>query len=99
MRLRLGVLLRLAVPVIIQAQSAGETAVRGIHARWTGRTYKTLTFVQETRFGDGRTETWFESTAAEVAATRYVRQPPSRATASPAVTIACCHLSSVVRDP
>lgn len=45
----------------LMAQSVGEAAIRGIHERWHGKTYRTLTFVQETQFGDGRKETWFES--------------------------------------
>ncbi|MBL0171834.1 MAG: hypothetical protein IPP90_14145 [Gemmatimonadaceae bacterium] len=48
-------------PVAVAAQSVGETAIRSIHARWHGKTYKTLTFVQETQFGDGRKEIWYES--------------------------------------
>ena len=50
------------VPDITAAQSAGEQAIRATHKRWNGNTYRTLTFVQETQFGDGRpSETWFES--------------------------------------
>ena len=45
----------------LSAQSVGESAIRAIHARWNGKTYRTLTFVQETYFGDGRKELWFES--------------------------------------
>lgn len=41
--------------------SVGEREIRAIHARWNGKTYRTLTFVQETQFADGRRETWFES--------------------------------------
>jgi hypothetical protein len=44
-----------------RAQSVGERAIRAVHARWNGNTYRTLTFVQETQFGDGRSEIWFES--------------------------------------
>jgi len=55
------VLITLALPGVGAAQPAGEVAIRAIHARWNGKTYKTLTFVQETQFGDGRRETWFES--------------------------------------
>lgn len=44
------------------AQSVGEQAIRAVHARWNGQTYRTLTFVQQTQFGDGRaSETWYES--------------------------------------
>ncbi|MCC6429530.1 MAG: hypothetical protein IT354_01390 [Gemmatimonadaceae bacterium] len=41
--------------------SVGERAIRAVHARWNGKTYRTLTFVQETQFADGRSEIWFES--------------------------------------
>ncbi|MEQ1693709.1 MAG: hypothetical protein ABMA00_20640, partial [Gemmatimonas sp.] len=41
--------------------SVGEGAIRAVHTRWNGKTYRTLTFVQETQFGDGRKEIWYES--------------------------------------
>lgn len=51
-----------AAPSGMSAQSPGEQAIRAIHKRWNGNTYRTLTFVQETQFGDGRApEIWFES--------------------------------------
>ena len=50
------------VPDVAPAQAAGEQAIRAIHKRWNGNTYRTLTFVQETQYGDGRpSEIWFES--------------------------------------
>jgi len=60
-RLLTAVTLALAAPTLSAAQSVGEKAIRDIHARWNGRTYKTLTFVQQTIMGDGRREVWFES--------------------------------------
>ena len=53
--------LLMAAPVPMVAQTTGESAIRAVHSRWNGKTYKTLTFVQQTIFGDGRTETWYES--------------------------------------
>jgi hypothetical protein len=51
-----------AVPEVTAAQAAGEQAIRAIHKRWNGNTYRTLTFVQTTEFGGARApETWFES--------------------------------------
>jgi hypothetical protein len=43
------------------AQSAGERAVRAIYDRWHGKTYTTMTFVQETQFPNARSEWWYES--------------------------------------
>lgn len=48
-------------PASAQAQSVGETAIGAVHAHRNDKTYKTLTFVQETQFADGRSETWYES--------------------------------------
>ncbi|MEQ1693511.1 MAG: hypothetical protein ABMA00_19640, partial [Gemmatimonas sp.] len=50
-----------AWPSVGAAQSVGEGAIRAVHTRWNGKTYRTLTFVQETQFGDGRKEIWYES--------------------------------------
>ena len=60
-RLLLAGILLFASPTVGPAQSVGENAIRAIHTRWNGKTYKTLTFVQQTVFGDGRSETWYES--------------------------------------
>ena len=65
-RVRLSALLApmacsLVMSSVLTAQSVGESAIRAIHARWNGKTYRTLTFVQETQFGDGRKEIWYES--------------------------------------
>ncbi|MCC6245690.1 MAG: hypothetical protein IT353_22855 [Gemmatimonadaceae bacterium] len=48
-------------PLVLSAQSVGEQAISAIHARWKGKTYQTLTFVQETQFANGRSEWWYES--------------------------------------
>lgn len=50
-----------ALASTLHAQSVGEAAIRAVHARWNGKTYRTMTFVQETQYPDGRRETWFES--------------------------------------
>jgi hypothetical protein len=39
----------------------GEALVGQMHARYTGKWYRTLTFVQTTTFPDGRLETWYEA--------------------------------------
>lgn len=57
----MGFVATVALAQPLSAQSVGETAIRAVHARWNGKTYRTLTFVQETQFADGRKETWFES--------------------------------------
>lgn len=41
----------------------GRALVREMHARYATTWYRTLTFVQTTRFADGRVETWYESAA------------------------------------
>jgi hypothetical protein len=39
----------------------GEALVGQMHARYAGKWYRTLTFVQTTTFPDGRLETWYEA--------------------------------------
>jgi len=61
----------LCLPVLLLAGSAatdppkdGVELIRQMHARYDGRWYRTVTFVQKTSYPDGRSETWYE--AAEV---------------------------------
>jgi len=44
-----------------QSPRSGEDVIRAMHQRYAGRWYSTLTFVQTTRFPDGRSETWYEA--------------------------------------
>lgn len=39
----------------------GEALIREMHARYAGKWYRTLTFVQKTTHEDGKIETWFEA--------------------------------------
>jgi hypothetical protein len=39
----------------------GEELIRQMQARYDGKWYRSLTFVQATTFGDGRQETWYEA--------------------------------------
>lgn len=53
-----------ALPAPRPVPPTGEALVRQMHDRYAGKWYRTLTFVQTSRFADGRTETWYE--AAEI---------------------------------
>ena len=46
------------------APRSGEELLRQMHDRYAGKWYRTLSFVQTSRFADGKTETWYE--AAEI---------------------------------
>jgi hypothetical protein len=39
----------------------GEELIQQMHARYDGKWYRSLTFVQTTTFADGRVETWYEA--------------------------------------
>lgn len=58
-------LLALLVPALLLAPHAppksGEDLVRQMHARYAGKWYRTLTFVQTTTFPDRPAETWYEA--------------------------------------
>lgn len=62
--------LAVLLPLVLAASApstppdSGEALVRRMHDRYAGAWYRTLTFVQTSRFADGRTETWYE--AAEI---------------------------------
>jgi hypothetical protein len=43
---------------------SGEELLGQMHDRYAGKWYRTLSFVQTSRFADGKTETWYE--AAEI---------------------------------
>ena len=43
------------------APTTGTELIERMHDAYTGRWYRTLTFVQTTRFADGRVETWHEA--------------------------------------
>jgi hypothetical protein len=43
------------------APKTGEDVVRRMHARYDGKWYRTITFVQTTSFPDRPTETWYEA--------------------------------------
>lgn len=43
------------------APRSGEELIRQMHARYAGRWYRTLTFVQTTTFPDKPAETWYEA--------------------------------------
>ena len=43
------------------APRSGEELIRQMHARYTGRWYRTVTFVQTTTFPDKPAETWYEA--------------------------------------
>ncbi|NOT07441.1 MAG: hypothetical protein HOP28_04460 [Gemmatimonadales bacterium] len=59
MRTILGAALALAISS--PQLPAGEEILRATHAKYGGKWFQTLTFVQKTTFGDGRVETWYES--------------------------------------
>ena len=43
------------------APKTGEDVLRRMHARYAGKWYRTITFVQTTSFPDRPTETWYEA--------------------------------------
>jgi hypothetical protein len=47
--------------VVGSTPPTGEALVGRMHARYVGKWYQTLTFVQTTTFPDGRLETWYEA--------------------------------------
>jgi hypothetical protein len=55
------VLLPLALLAGYGAPKSGDELVRQMHARYAGRWYHTITFVQTTSFPDRPTETWYEA--------------------------------------
>lgn len=54
-------LLGLLALTALHAASDGEQVIRDAYARYEGRWFRSLTFVQKTTFADGRVETWYES--------------------------------------
>lgn len=44
-----------------QAPKTGEAVIRSMYQRYAGKWYSTLTFVQTTKFPNGRSETWYEA--------------------------------------
>jgi outer membrane lipoprotein-sorting protein len=50
-----------ALLLLLVPPRTGEELVRQMHARYDGKWYQSLTFVQTTTFGDGRQETWYEA--------------------------------------
>ena len=55
------VLLSLALLTAHAAPKTGEDLVRQMHARYAGRWYRNITFVQTTSFPDRPAETWYEA--------------------------------------
>jgi hypothetical protein len=55
------VLLPLALLAAHAAPKTGEDLVRQMHARYAGKWYRTITFVQTTTFPDRPAETWYEA--------------------------------------
>lgn len=55
------VLLPLALLSVHPAPKTGQDLVRQMHARYAGRWYRTITFVQTTTFPDRPVETWYEA--------------------------------------
>lgn len=57
----------LAVLMFLQVASgqpaSGHDVVARMHDRWQGKWFRTLTFVQQTRFPDGSAHTWYETIA------------------------------------
>ena len=56
--------LALAAAAPMDPPRDGVELIRQMHARYDGKWYRTLSFVQKTSYPDGRVETWYE--AAEV---------------------------------
>lgn len=51
-----------ALLLLLAPPRNGEEVIRQMHARYEGKWYQSLTFVQTTTFGDGRpAETWYEA--------------------------------------
>jgi hypothetical protein len=44
-----------------QLPRTGDELIRQMHQRYAGKWYQTLTFVQATKFPDGRVQTWYEA--------------------------------------
>lgn len=57
----LAILLPAALLVSPSAPRTGADLVRDMHARYDGRWYRTITFVQTTTFPDRPAETWYEA--------------------------------------
>ena len=55
------VLLSIALLTSYGAPKSGDELVRQLHARYAGRWYHNITFVQTTSFPDRPTETWYEA--------------------------------------
>jgi hypothetical protein len=55
------VLLPLTLLAAHAAPKTGEDLVRQMHARYTGKWYRNITFVQTTTFPDRPAETWYEA--------------------------------------
>jgi hypothetical protein len=57
----------LAVLLLLQVAAgqpaSGHDVVARMHDRWQGKWFRTLTFVQRTRFPDGTAQTWYETIA------------------------------------
>ncbi|MEP6688560.1 MAG: hypothetical protein ABJC36_09445 [Gemmatimonadales bacterium] len=57
----------LAVLLLLQIATgqpaSGHDVVARMHDRWQGKWFRTLTFVQRTRFPDGSAQTWYETVA------------------------------------
>jgi hypothetical protein len=51
----------LVLIAFLAAPKSGEELIRQMHARYAGRWYRTLTFVQTTTFPDKPAETWYEA--------------------------------------
>jgi hypothetical protein len=49
------------IPKSPQAPKTGDDVIRAMHARYAGKWYKTLTFVQKTTQPNGTVETWYEA--------------------------------------
>jgi len=57
----LAVLLSFALFTAHAAPKTGAELIRQMHARYAGKWYRTITFVQTTSFPDHPTETWYEA--------------------------------------
>jgi hypothetical protein len=55
------VLLPIALLAVHAAPKTGEDLVRQMHARYAGKWYRNITFVQTTTFPDRPAETWYEA--------------------------------------
>jgi hypothetical protein len=57
----LAVMLSIALLAAYPAPKTGAELVRQMHARYAGKWYRTITFVQTTSFPDHPAETWYEA--------------------------------------